>query len=85
MSNQTETEQNQVIVDVRAIPPRDRHPLIFATFEGLALGQAFVLVNDHEPRPLYYQFMIEREGQFAWRYLESGPEVWRAEITKVAT
>ncbi len=27
------------IVDVRAIVPRERHPLIFNTFHGLAPGQ----------------------------------------------
>lgn len=40
------------------------------------------LINDHDPRPLHYQFMIEREGEFEWEYLEEGPEVWRVAITK---
>jgi uncharacterized protein (DUF2249 family) len=74
---------NHTIVDVREIPPRVRHPLIFDTFDGLASGESLVLVNDHEPRPLFYQFSIEREGQFTWEYLEEGPEVWRARIGKV--
>jgi len=72
-----------VLIDVRQIPPRDRHPLIFQTFDNLALGEAFVLVNDHDPRPLYYQFLHERADQFTWNYLEQGPEVWRVEIGKV--
>ena len=67
-------------VDVRQIAPRDRHPLIFQTFEGLKSGESFILVNDHDPKPLYYQFQAEREGQFAWEYLEQGPEVWRVRI-----
>lgn len=71
------------VVDVRTIPPRERHPLIFATFDNLAAGESLVLVNDHEPRPLYYQFAIERADQFTWEYLENGPEVWRAVIGKV--
>ena len=69
-------------VDVRSIPPRDRHPLIFQTFDGLQPGETMELVNDHAPTPLYYQFLHERTGQFAWEYLEEGPEVWRARITR---
>ncbi|MFA5915127.1 MAG: DUF2249 domain-containing protein [Burkholderiales bacterium] len=40
-------------VDVRNIVPRDRHPLIFSTFDQLAPGEAMLLVNDHDPKPLY--------------------------------
>lgn len=75
--------QRQPIIDVREIPPRERHPLIFQTFDALAPGDALILVNDHEPRPLYYQFLHERGEQFAWRYLEEGPEVWRVMIERV--
>ena len=67
-------------VDVRTIIPRERHPLIFNTFRGLAPGEAFLLVNDHDPKPLYYQFDAEHSGDFTWEYLESGPEVWRVRI-----
>lgn len=70
------------ILDVRGTPPPQRHPLIFQTFEGLRPGEAFILVNDHDPKPLYYQFRYEREGQFTWEYLEEGPEVWRVRIGK---
>lgn len=75
------TEQNTVL-DVREIPPRDRHPLIFQTFDNLASGEFFELVNDHDPKPLFYQFSFEREGTFDWQYLEEGPEVWRVRISK---
>ncbi len=33
---------------------------IFHTFEALKPGEAFVLVNDHDPKPLCYQFKFER-------------------------
>jgi uncharacterized protein (DUF2249 family) len=71
-------------IDVRRIPPPQRHPLIFQTFERLQAGEAFLLVNDHDPKPLYYTFKAERDGQFAWEYLEQGPEVWRVRIGRVA-
>lgn len=71
-------------VDVRTIAPRERHPLIFATFRSLAAGEAMELVNDHDPRPLYYQFQAEMPGKFSWDYLENGPDVWRVRITRTA-
>jgi uncharacterized protein (DUF2249 family) len=71
-------------IDVRDVMPRERHPLIFSTFDALATGEQFVLVNDHNPKPLYYQLLHERDGQFAWEYLEEGPEVWRVRIARIA-
>ena len=52
---------------------------------SLAPGQAMELVNDHDPRPLYYQFNDRMPGQFAWDYLEAGPDTWRVAITRTAT
>lgn len=71
-------------IDVRVIPPPQRHALIFQTFEALGPGEAFELVNDHDPKPLYYQFAAERAGEFTWDYLENGPQVWRVRIGKPA-
>lgn len=34
----TPTAPARTTLDVRAIPPRDRHPLIFGTFDALAPG-----------------------------------------------
>lgn len=71
-------------VDARILPIPQKHPTIFRTFEGLKSGEAMLLVNDHDPKPLYYQFAAERTGQFEWRYLENGPEVWKVEIRRVS-
>ena len=71
-------------LDVRSEPPVRRHDLIFATYENLPVGGAFVLVNDHDPKPLYYQFAAERPGEFSWDYLEQGPEVWKVRIGRTA-
>ncbi len=80
MSGHQITEETRL--DVREISPRERHPLIFQTFDDLKPGSAFVLVNDHDPKPLRYQLAAEREGTFEWDYLESGPETWQVRITK---
>lgn len=71
-------------LDVRDLIPMMRHPKIFQLFDGLAVGEAFILVNDHDPKPLYYQMLHERADQFSWDYLEEGPETWRVRIGRVA-
>lgn len=68
------------ILDVRIIPPREKHPTIFGLFRALEPGTSFVLVNDHDPLPLRYQFQFEHENEFSWTYLEEGPTVWKVEI-----
>lgn len=70
------------ILDVRIIPPREKHPTIFGLFQALDPGTSFVLVNDHDPLPLRYQFQFEHENEFTWSYLEAGPAVWRVQIGK---
>ena len=70
------------VLDVRTIQPRERHPMIFSTFDNLQPGASFELVNDHAPTPLYYQFLHERPNVFEWTYLEEGPETWRVRITR---
>ncbi|HEY7263078.1 MAG TPA: DUF2249 domain-containing protein [Trebonia sp.] len=72
-------EQDSVL-DVRELAPARRHEAIFAAYHDLAPGAGFLLVNDHDPKPLRYQFEAEHAGQFSWDYLESGPEVWRVRI-----
>lgn len=71
-------------LDVRNIVPRERHPLIFRTFEALRPGEGFVLVNDHDPKPLYYQFKAELGSAVDWEYLEQGPDTWRVRIGRAA-
>ena len=70
-------------VDAREYAPRDKHRVIISTFESLNSGESMLLVNDHEPRPLFYQFQIEYTDQFKWEYLEEGPEVWHVRIIKI--
>ncbi|HKS71373.1 MAG TPA: DUF2249 domain-containing protein [Ktedonobacterales bacterium] len=69
-------------LDVRALPPAQRHQVIFARFDALPVGGSFELVNDHDPKPLYYQLTAEYAGQLLWQYLEQGPQVWRVRMGK---
>lgn len=81
VSNAT-TPSLETTIDVRIIPPFDRHSLIFGTFDRLNSGDSFVIVNDHDPRPLSYQFDVRYAGKFTWQYLEQGPDVWRVRISR---
>jgi uncharacterized protein (DUF2249 family) len=58
--------------------------MIFQRFVSLPAGESFVLVNDHDPKPLYFQLNFEYSGQLGWDYLEKGPSVWRVRISRTA-
>jgi regulator of cell morphogenesis and NO signaling len=64
------------------LQPALKHPTIFRKFDALAEGESFVIVNDHDPKPLYYQLLAERGNIFSWDYLEQGPEIWKVHIKK---
>ncbi len=74
-------------LDVRALPKPQRHPLIFARFDALAVGESFVLVNSHDPKHLHQEFERDHPGAYDWTYLSTGDrQLWRIRITRrVAT
>ena len=67
-------------LDVRSLDLAQRHEKICERIDELAFGASFVLINDHDPKPLYDQLETEYPNQFYWGYLENGPVVWRVEI-----
>jgi uncharacterized protein (DUF2249 family) len=71
-------------LDVRRLRKPDKHPTIFAAYAALAVGQSFVLVNNHDPRHLRAEFDADCPGSFGWEYVEKGPAVWRIRISKLA-
>lgn len=76
--------EQPAVIDVREIPHGQRHPRIFARFARLAPGEAFTLVNNHDPKPLRREFDAAHDGTFTWDYLESGPEQWQVRIGRKA-
>ncbi|MBS0280939.1 MAG: DUF2249 domain-containing protein [Proteobacteria bacterium] len=78
------TQSHAEIIDVRSLVPAQRHAKIFNLVDALKPGTSFILVNDHDPKPLYYQLEAEYPGQFSWIYVQQGPDVWRVEIAKLA-
>lgn len=71
-------------LDVRGLRKPDKHPMIFAAYDGLPVGGSFVLVNNHDPKHLHEEFDADHAGSYGWDYLEKGPTVWRIRISKRA-
>jgi len=71
------------ILDVTVIEPRLKHPTIFQKFDELGKGDSFIIHNDHDPKPLYYQLLAERGNVFTWQYQEEGPKWWKVQISKL--
>jgi uncharacterized protein (DUF2249 family) len=71
-------------LDLREIPRPQRHPLIFAKFDALAVGGSLRLLNDHDPIPLNRQFDNIRPGQALWEYIVRGPGLFRIRIRRIA-
>lgn len=76
-------DRSRTHFDVRPIPCRQKHALIFQRWGVLAPGEHFVLVNDHDPVPLYYQFAGQFPDAFEWEYLVAGPDEFHVKITRL--
>ena len=81
-------------LDVRQIPPSERHDRIREAFAGLDSGETLTVVNDHEPTPLYHEMAAEApafdadgyavEREEASRFVAEFPKVDReADVSKV--
>ena len=70
------------ILNVTEIEPKLKHPTIFTRFDALKAGESLTILNDHDPKPLYYQLLGERGNIFTWEYREQGPKLWRIKISK---
>ena len=71
------------IMDVRPIPCSVKHGLIIRTWLELPVNDHFILLNDHDPVPLYYQFAAQWPEAFTWEHLVKGPDEFRVKITKL--
>lgn len=71
------------VMDVRPIPCSVKHGLIIRTWLEMPVGDHFILLNDHDPVPLFYQFSAQWPGTFTWQHLEKGPDEVRVKITKL--
>jgi len=80
----TRAENETLDLDMRPVEPRDRYETIMGAYRALGRGATMRLTLDHDPSCMYYTLeATEAEGSFAFRRVENGPEVWRAEVTKL--
>jgi uncharacterized protein (DUF2249 family) len=70
--------------DFRTLVPFERHQLAFRSFDALAPGEAFELINDHEPRGLLMQFGARNPDAFSWQVIDAAPGAWRIRIGRLA-
>jgi len=77
-----EPPASTVELDVRTVPLLQRQAKILAVWSELPAGAQLRLINDREPRPLYYLFQATQRGRFEWRYEKEGPEEWIAVLRK---
>ncbi|MEK6859852.1 MAG: DUF438 domain-containing protein [Nanoarchaeota archaeon] len=71
-------------LDLRELIPFERHSKIFDMWNSLKGGETLRIINDHEPKPLYYMFQAEHKGEFEWGYEEEGPEDWIFTIKRIS-
>lgn len=69
-------------LDVPAISPAIRRQTLIQTFEALLPGDSFIIHNDHDPRPLYYELLSKKGNILTFEYLENGPSLWRVLVKK---
>jgi uncharacterized protein (DUF2249 family)/quercetin dioxygenase-like cupin family protein len=70
-------------IDLCLMPRSERHPLVFDAFDHLAVGESFIIYNDHDPHPLRMQITQMREGEMSWEYIERGPDTFRVRLTRI--
>lgn len=71
------------VLDMREVEPRDRLATILGAYATLIPGATLRLTLDHDPMCMYYTLeATEPARSFDFTVVESGPEVWRAEVTK---
>lgn len=80
--DQKEVKKEMVDLDLRPIMPFERHELIFQKWDALRPGETLRITNDHDPKPLHYQFEAEYKGKYEWEYEQQGPKDWIVKIKK---
>ena len=71
-----------VELDMRSVPLLERQARFMSAWKQMPVGALLRLINDREPRPLYYLFQATQRGRFEWCYEKEGPEEWIAVLRK---
>ena len=71
------------VLDARLIPCSGKHALIFRRWAELAVGESFVLLNDHRPEPLRRQFEQLAPDCFEWCEIEPPAGAFAVRLTRL--
>lgn len=80
--NQSLEDDELGTIDVRDLKPQRRHEVLLGIFDGLSADEGFILVNDHDPKPLFYELRSIHGEVIDWEYVTQGPNEWRVEVVK---
>lgn len=70
-------------LDVRELPPSEKHPTVLAMFDDLEVGESFSIVDDHDPISLRSLLQAKRAGEMDWTYLSQAPNEWRVRLERI--
>lgn len=71
-------------IDLRRLPPHERHMRVIASFDAMPADLTLELLSTNEPVLLQRDLQAQSLNLFTWTVVESGPEVCRVHITKLA-
>jgi uncharacterized protein (DUF2249 family) len=71
-------------VDLDVLPREFAHRAALERFSRLRPGEKVLLRSSRELDGLWNVLSCGRPGEYGWAYLEEGPELWRAELTRRA-
>lgn len=74
---ETDKVLNAIVLD-----PSVKFKTIMENYNNLKEGEAFILHNDHDPKPLFYQLTATQGDVFTWEYLKQGPDIFDIRIAK---
>lgn len=69
-------------LDLRPLPPQERHARALDAVAGLLPGEGVVIAAPHDPAPLRQLLAAADTGTLGWTYLTTGPEVWRVQVSR---
>ncbi len=70
-------------IDVRPLPPADRHTVILRAFDDLAEGRGLVVATDHDARPLHIELEQTRRSTYAWAQRRLAENHWEITLRKM--
>lgn len=79
----SDMSENVTTLDLRPMPPFERHEKILQIWGSLKSGAVLKIINDHDPKPLRYQFEVEYKNHYEWEYEQKGPKDWIVNIKRI--